>query len=40
MGDKVIVETSMGEEFGEVVINKRELPEEKIANPLKRVKFL
>lgn len=37
MGDKVIVETSMGEEFGEVVINKRELPEEKIANPLKRV---
>ena len=37
MGDKVIVETAMGEEFGEVVINKRELPEEKIANPLKRV---
>ncbi|MCR5146476.1 MAG: stage 0 sporulation family protein [Clostridia bacterium] len=37
MGDKVIVETSMGEEFGEVVINKRELPEEKIANPLKKV---
>ena len=37
MGDKVIVETSMGEEFGEVVINKRELPEEKITNPLKKV---
>ena len=37
MGNKVIVETAMGEEFGEVVINKRELPEEKIANPLKRV---
>ncbi len=37
MGDKVIVETAMGEEFGEVVINKRELPEEKIANPLKKV---
>ena len=37
MGDKVIVETAMGEEFGEVVINKRELPEEKITNPLKKV---
>ena len=37
MGDKVFVETAMGEEFGEVVINKRELPEEKIANPLKKV---
>ncbi len=36
-GDKVIVETVMGEEFGEVVTNKRELPEEKIANPLKKV---
>ncbi len=37
MGDKVIVETAMGEEFGEVVINKRELPDEKITNPLKKV---
>lgn len=37
MGDKVIVETSMGDEFGEVVVNKRELPEEKITNPLKKV---
>lgn len=37
MGDKVIVETAMGEEIGEVVINKRELPDEKITNPLKKV---
>ena len=37
MGDKVIVETAMGNEFGEVVVNKRELPEEKITNPLKKV---
>ena len=36
-GDKVIVETASGEEIGEVAINKRELPEEKIANPLKKV---
>ncbi len=37
MGDKVIVETAMGEEFGEVVISNRELPDEKITNPLKKV---
>lgn len=37
MGDKVIVETSMGEEFGEVVVSKRELPDEKVTNPLKKV---
>ncbi|MBR2786516.1 MAG: stage 0 sporulation family protein [Clostridia bacterium] len=37
MGDRVIVETSMGEDIGEVVVNKRELPESKIANPLKKV---
>ena len=35
--DKVIVETAMGDELGEVVINSRELPEEKISNPLKKV---
>ena len=35
--DRVIVETSMGEEIGEVVISKREMPEEKIATPLKKV---
>ena len=36
-GDKVIVETSMGEDIGEVVIGKREIPEEKITTPLKKV---
>ena len=35
--DKVIVETSMGEEVGEVVINKRSVPDEKIVAPLKKV---
>lgn len=35
--DKVIVETSLGEELGEVVINKRSMPEEKIVAPLKKV---
>lgn len=37
MKDKVIVETSMGEEIGEVVISKRSMPEEKIVAPLKKV---
>ena len=37
MGDKVVVETAMGDELGQVVINKRELPEEKVSNPLKKV---
>ena len=37
MGDKVIVETSMGLEIGDVVVNKRELPDDKIVNPLKKV---
>ena len=35
--DKVIVQTSMGEEVGEVVINKRSVPDEKIVAPLKKV---
>ena len=35
--DLVIVETSMGEELGEVVISKRNMPEEKIVSPLKKV---
>ena len=35
--DKVIVETSLGEEIGEVVINKRSIPEDKIVAPLKKV---
>ena len=37
MGDKVIVETAMGDEIGEVVVDKRELPDDKIAKPLKKV---
>ncbi|MGN1327935.1 MAG: stage 0 sporulation family protein [Clostridia bacterium] len=35
--DKVIVETSMGEDIGEVVISKRQLPEDKITTTLKKV---
>ena len=37
VGDKVIVETTAGDEFGEVAVNNRELPEDKIVNPLKKV---
>lgn len=33
----VIVETAQGEEYGEVMIAKREIPEEKIVAPLKKV---
>ena len=36
--DKVIVETSQGEEYGEVVISKRYIDEEKLTTPLKQVK--
>lgn len=35
--DKVIVETSMGEDIGEVVINKREIPDDKFSTSLKKV---
>ena len=35
--DKVVVETSMGEDIGEVVINKRKIEENKLTKPLKRV---
>ena len=35
--DKVVVETSMGEDVGEVAIARREMPEEKITTPLKKV---
>ena len=35
--DKVIVETVQGEDIGEVVISKREIPEEKLSKELKRV---
>ena len=33
----VIVETSMGMEYGEVVIANRQLPQEKIVAPLKKI---
>ena len=36
-GDKVIVETAQGEEFGEVMIPNRTVPEDKIVEPLKIV---
>ncbi len=35
--DKVIVETSAGEELAEVVVSKRSIPEEKLVAPLKQV---
>ena len=35
--DKVVVETSMGEDIGEVVINKREIPDDKFTTELKKV---
>ncbi|MCI9365566.1 MAG: stage 0 sporulation family protein [Clostridia bacterium] len=38
IGDYVIVETSLGEEYAEVVIENKEVPEEKIVAPLKPVK--
>lgn len=36
-GEHVIVETSMGMEYGEVVIANRQLPQEKIVVPLKKI---
>ena len=36
-GDKVIVETAQGEEFGEVIIPNRKVEDEKIVTPLKNV---
>ena len=35
--DKVIVETSMGQELGEVVISKKSIAEEELTTPLKKV---
>ena len=35
--DKVVVETSMGEDIGGVVINKRNIEEDKLTKPLKKV---
>lgn len=37
VGDKVIVETARGLEYGEVVVGPREVPEEEIVQPLKPV---
>ena len=36
-GDNVIVETTLGQEYGIVVVNPRELPEEKIEKDLKKI---
>ena len=36
-GDKVIVETAQGEEYGEVVIPNRKVENDKIVTPLKKV---
>ena len=36
-GKQVIVETSMGIEIGEVVIPNREIPDEKLVKPLKKI---
>ena len=36
-GSNVIVETSMGQEFGEVVIANREIPDSKVTEPLKKI---
>lgn len=36
-GQHVIVETSMGKEYGEVMIANRQLPDEKIVAPLKKI---
>ena len=35
--DKVVVETAMGQELGEVVISKREVPDESLTAPLKKI---
>ena len=35
--DKVIVETSQGQELGEVVVSNRAIPEENIVAPLKKI---
>ena len=37
LGDYVVVETAQGDEYGEVAITSRELPEEKLVAPLKKV---
>ena len=37
-GDFVIVDTANGMEFAEVVVENKEMPEEKLSNPLKPIK--
>ena len=37
LGDHVIVDTSVGQEYAEVVIANRQMPEEKVVNPLKKI---
>lgn len=36
-GEKVIVETAMGNEYGEVVVSKRQIQDDKLTTPLKQV---
>ena len=36
-GSYVVVETSMGKEFGEVAIANRTIPDEKLEKPLKKI---
>ena len=38
VGDFVIVETTLGEEYAEVAIANKEMPEDKIVQPLKPIK--
>lgn len=37
IGDHVIVDTSVGEEYAEVMIANRQMPDERLVNPLKRI---
>ena len=36
-GTKVIVETALGDEYGEIIIGNKEIKEESLNNPLKKV---
>jgi len=36
-GDEVIVETTLGQEYGTVTVNSRNLPEEKVKKELKKI---
>ena len=37
VGTKVIVETALGDEYGEIMIGNKEIKEENITSPLKKV---